>query len=60
MLQDASWIHLAQNRAQWWDVVERTINLLVPLKGKALMDQLTITFHKGVSKIKFTENYIYI
>jgi hypothetical protein len=26
------WIHLAQDRATWWDVVNKVINLSVPYK----------------------------
>jgi hypothetical protein len=27
---DVDWIHLAQNRDQWWAIVNTVMNLLVP------------------------------
>jgi hypothetical protein len=34
---DVDWIHLAQDRDQWWVVVNRVINLGVPLKAANLL-----------------------
>jgi hypothetical protein len=28
--EDMDWIHLAQNRAQWWDLVNMAMDLQVP------------------------------
>jgi len=35
------WIHVAQERAQWWALVNMVMNILSSINGKEFLDQLS-------------------
>jgi len=35
------WIHVAQERAQWWALVNMVMNILSSINGKVFLDQLS-------------------
>lgn len=44
-----AWVHLAQDRENWWALVNIVMNLQVPQKvGKLLISQTTFNFSKGI------------
>jgi hypothetical protein len=36
--ESLNWIHLAQDRGQWWAVVNTEMNLLIPQKAGEFLD----------------------
>jgi hypothetical protein len=44
--EDAGWIHLVQNRVQWWILINTIMQHWVPNKAGNLTSQATISFSR--------------
>jgi hypothetical protein len=52
-LEDVDWIHLAQDKEEWWELANMVMNLRVPYNAENIFVEQLLAFEEELSSTYF-------